>query len=190
VNSLPISIAAFRRRHRWLVLQVAAANFFGAAVVTVYLSFLYGAPVNAQSAHDLHVSMGVVGAYLALVFLISIRVTRQLARPTGYWFDQDRLPTETEAAATLAQPRRQAAASFCYWAGAATANGAVNYGFDSSGAQTFRVVVGITLGGLTTCFLVYLLVERALRPLFAVALRDGPPAGARGLGIRRRLLLS
>ena len=53
-----------------------------------------------------------------------------------------------------------------------------------------RVVVGTVLGGVTTCALGYLLIERSFRPLFAHVLDRVPDRRPRTPGIRLRLLLT
>ena len=45
------------------------------------------------------------------------------------------------------------------------------------------------LGGLATSALVYLLVERTLRPLFALALAGDVPEASGALSVRSRLML-
>ena len=66
---------------------------------------------------------------------------------------------------TLIQPLWQTASAFCGWIGAAVIFGLLN---DDSA----RVSVGIVLAGLVTCSILYLLLERHFRPIFALALQD------------------
>jgi adenylate cyclase len=53
-----------------------------------------------------------------------------------------------------------------------------------------RVGLSIVLGGLATSALVYLLVERTFRPLFALALAGDVPERSGALSVRSRLMLS
>ena len=53
-----------------------------------------------------------------------------------------------------------------------------------------RVVEGTLIGGVTTCALAYLLIERSFRPLFAHVLDGMPDRRPRTPGIRMRLLLT
>src|SRR5439155_11092205 len=87
-------------------------------------------------------------------------------------------------------PGAVALISFSFWLGAAAVFGGLNRIFDPSGFQAARVAVCCILGGLVTTALVYFLVERILRPLFAAALAGEPPARPASLGIRPRLLLA
>jgi adenylate cyclase len=50
--------------------------------------------------------------------------------------------------------------------------------------------VGIFLGSLAGAAVVYLLTERAMRPMFRLAFATDPPDGAPALGIRTRLLVA
>ena len=61
--------------------------------------------------------------------------------------------------------------------------------FGADALTVVRVANGILIGGVTTCALAYLMIERSFRPLFAAVL-DGMPEPRRGMpGIRLRLLL-
>ena len=91
----------------------------------------------------------------------------------------------------LRSPRDQALLGFAFWVAAAVIFAALITVRDGLSTSTWRVAVGITLGGLSTCALVYLLVERALRPEFAVVLAGrGVPRSPTSAGIRPRLLIT
>ena len=48
----------------------------------------------------------------------------------------------------------------------------------------------IIMGALTTCAITYLIAERVLRPVTALALAEGPPRCSVGPGVKGRLLLA
>jgi adenylate cyclase len=60
----------------------------------------------------------------------------------------------------------------------------------STAAFATTSALSILLGGLATSALVYLLVERTLRPIFALALAGQVPERSGSLGVRARLMLS
>src|SRR5437016_13130977 len=62
--------------------------------------------------------------------------------------------------------------------------------YGNSATFAVRVGLSILLGGLATSALVYLLVERTLRPLFALALAGDVPEASGALSVRSRLMLS
>ena len=107
------------------------------------------------------------------------------------WLAAGREPTPAERAATLAQPARLAVLFFEPWAGAAVLYGGLNaVVFHPSVVRSLQVAATTLLGGLTTCMVFFLVVERRLRPVFALALAGAPPARPATIGIRPRLLLS
>ena len=87
-------------------------------------------------------------------------------------------------------PWRHAVVSFGLWMGAALVFGPLNLAFDPSGYQSVRVSVGIMLAGLTTSAVSLLLCERAMRPVFALALAGGRPPRARRLRLGPKLVLT
>src|SRR5581483_9899916 len=62
--------------------------------------------------------------------------------------------------------------------------------YGNTAAFAARVGLSILLGGLATSALVYLLVERTFRPLFALALAGDVPEHSGALSVRSRLMLS
>ena len=62
--------------------------------------------------------------------------------------------------------------------------------FGADALTLVRVFDGILIGGVTTCALAYLMIERSFRPLFAAVLDGMPEPRPRTPGIRLRLLLA
>src|SRR5205085_7850125 len=62
--------------------------------------------------------------------------------------------------------------------------------YGNSVTFAIRVGLSILLGGLATSALVYLLVERTFRPLFALALAGDVPENSGALSVRSRLMLA
>jgi adenylate cyclase len=136
-------------------------------------------------------SLWVLVAYLVFAGLCSWAVGQRLRRPVDRWFDEGRAPTVGERRQTFLVPARLALCSFLLWVGAAALFGVLNAGpFGNPGSYVARVVVGVVLGGLTSSAIGYLAVERAMRPVFAVALAASPPSQPEGPGVAHRLLLT
>jgi adenylate cyclase len=62
--------------------------------------------------------------------------------------------------------------------------------YDGPLTEVIRTGAGIVLGGLSTTALAFLLLERRLRPVFALALDEGMPPHTATVGLRPRLLLA
>lgn len=165
-----------------------AANFVGAISVFGVLTFLN--PATNIEDPDTRVSIVVfVGAMVGFVpFAIAIGI--RLGAPVRRWIVEERPPTAGERAATLRQPIRQAGLAAGGWLAAIAIFVPLQFVFGNPPIEAFRVAFGITLGGLITCLLVYLLLERVMRPIVALALAGGEPEEGSALGIRTRLMLS
>ena len=106
------------------------------------------------------------------------------------WALEGRSPSLAERFAVLREPWRQALRPLLFWVLAAFVYGGISALFGASFLTVTRVVLGTVLGGVTTCALGYLLIERSFRPLFAHVLDRVPDRRPRTPGIRLRLLLT
>jgi adenylate cyclase len=106
------------------------------------------------------------------------------------WALEGRAPTEAEKFELLRQPWRQALRPLAFWVAGAVLYAILAAAAGADSTTVFRVVEGTLLGGLTTCALAYLLIERSYQPLFAHVLEGLPSQRPRTLGIRMRLLLT
>src|SRR5438132_6609126 len=107
------------------------------------------------------------------------------------WLAEERAPTVREQRRTLRLPLTEAAEGMIPWLIAAVIWPVLNLAYYGN-SITFaaRVGLSILLGGLATSALVYLLVERTFRPLFALALAGDVPEHSGALSVRSRLMLS
>jgi adenylate cyclase len=163
-----------------------------AHVTGAVLAAVSGALTSAGIKHQ--PSFGLIDVVTLCVYLaVTLTLggwwcTRQYKRTTA-WLLERRAPTTAEQRGTLAQPWRQAFAGMVGWLGAA-AIWSLLTGLSHPFAYTVRVALSIVLGGLSTTALTYLLVERTLRPIVALALAGEVPEGAVAPGVRTKLLLS
>jgi adenylate cyclase len=173
-------------RKRWTLVDLAA-NVLGALVVFAFIHAF-------RSAEDPDHGSATTGllrlaAYLAvappLAWTWRERRTRRLLR----WLSENRPAELIERDLVLREPLRALAAPATIWGVAAVAFGPIVGTLESSSAEEItEMTVTATLGGVTTCALVYLLTERLLRPVTAIALACGPPERPSGPGVRTRLI--
>ena len=147
------------------------ANSAGAVIIFLYLQLLF--PLEApkgQTEVAATVNLVVFSSYLFLTVLVAFPLNAHVLGRAIAWVGEGRPPTARERHDTLAQPFRQTTSAFVGWLGAAIIFGIIN-------SNAARVPIGIMLAGLLTCSMLYLLLERHFRPMFALALADGelPP---------------
>lgn len=165
------------------------ANLAGAAAV---ISFLRLASGNAV-APDLPSTVQLLGPLVPLVILIGPAYVwgQRAFNRTMAWALEDRPPTLAERFAVLEEPWRQALRPLLFWV--VGAFGIYPLLSALAGADVItvvRVAEGTLIGGLTTCALAYLMIERSFRPLFARVLDGLPEHRPRTPGVRLRLLLT
>jgi adenylate cyclase len=182
-----------RRLFEALYRRTIAANAVGAALAYVYLT-LIAPPQPPPPESELFHLLGVAPAY----FLIAVVLTRELNKRTfrrvESWLADDRPPSGEERAMVLSLPWRAAGVAGAGWLLAAIVFGGQTATHHPA-VYVAGVVLGILLAGLATTGMTFLLAERALRPLFALALAGETPsgpasAGARTLRTAPRLLVS
>jgi adenylate cyclase len=177
--------------------RAVAANAIGATLAFVYLSFVAPPQPSASEGAGLRGvlhQLGIVPVYFLLAVVVGHQVGARAFRPVERWLADERAPTEEECALVLSLPLRTAAMGGAAWLLAAVVFG-VQTATHHPAIYVAGVVLGILLAGLTTTGITFLLVERALRPLFARALagdtQPGPrPVATRTLGAAPRLLVS
>jgi adenylate cyclase len=176
---------------RGVHVQVLGANVVGALVLCLYTVALPSRGRRGPLTNDA-LSLVVLILYLAITLPTGSLIARRLFAPLADWFEDEHAGPLDAAGQRVALrvPATVAVISFVFWAGAAVLFGALNLRFDPSGYQTLRTALSVVLAGLVTCSLVYLLAERAMRPVFAKALAGEPPARPVTLGIRPRLVLA
>ena len=162
----------------------------GAGTVAV-MTFIQLASREAL-APDLPLWVQIVGPLAPVVVLLVpgyVWGHRAFAR-TISWAIEGRAPTQTERFAVMREPGRQALRPLVFWVVGGPLYGAIAALSGAGIVTVARVVAGTLLGGVTTCALAYLMIERSFRPLFAHVLDGLPERRPRTPGIRLRLLLT
>jgi len=180
---------------RWLFnalyRRVLEANLIGATLAFVYLSFV--APPQPEPEHSEKLRYLLVApGYVLIAAVVGYRVGQREFRPIRAWLGEARAPTAAERTRVLSLPWHTAARAMAGWLGAALLFGLITATHHPA-VFVAGTMLGIVLAGLTTAALSFLLCERTMRPVFALALAGESPSGGNSVGILgtgRRLLVS
>lgn len=117
-------------------------------------------------------------------------VAHEFRRGAG-WALAGRVPDADERDRLLAAPFRLAVRPLLFWLAAALVIGAAVRAKRVLGpAEIFDIAQILVMGGIATCAISYLVIERTFRSLFACALADATIDRPRTLGVRARMLLA
>lgn len=156
--------------------------------LTFFLFLIALVPVPPRVYHDTGLTLVNVGLFVCLGPIITVFATRRgaaLAEPVRRWFVSGEEPGPRERQLALRQPFQQAKLTALIWTAAAALFATIN-AFRSI-AVGLQALIGIALGGVATCALVYLLAERFTREVTGAALANGAPEQPVGPGVRARL---
>jgi adenylate cyclase len=168
---------------------VAAANLIGAMVVFVFLAFVVPAPAEIEGDWAaFRLNLLAFAGYMLVAIPLGIRWARSRAAPILRWLSEDRAPTANERDLALRLPLRGWTVMGTLWGAAALLFAVLN----APSSLGFAAIQGFTiaLGGLTTCALVILWVERMMREVIALALESGVPNEPVGPGVGARMVLA
>ncbi len=179
-------ITIVRRR---LYRASVVAFLVGAFVTYSAVGFVLATLVGASESNRLGLINGPIVALLAFAFLFIGRrvVGEPVLRPVTLWLAAGRPPDRSAVEAALRVPLRLAQRVGLIWALATVGFVALNLALTSA-AGALSVGATMILGGLTTAALIYLLAERAARPLTIAALATEPVVDPVIPGVRARLL--
>jgi adenylate cyclase len=173
--------AVFRRiqLHGWIAIVI------GAAIVFIAIGFLI--PIFYDPAERDDLARENLPFAVAIVVVGGIAFTRLIGHQVNsalVWLRDGRQPDEREHHLTLSLASRLALMDACAWAIAAILMGVVNLHHSLGFAAV--VTSAVWLGGETTSAVLYLLYERALRPITSLALmaREAERPGAAEAGGR------
>jgi adenylate cyclase len=169
------------------------ANAVGGTLAYVYLGFI-ASPQPEPEGEELWHYVATAPAYFATAVVVGRHISRRTYARLDSWLASGRQPTADERAFALSLPWRGAGLIGVGWLIACVVFG-IQTATHHPAVYVAGVVLGVALAGLTTTGITFLLVERGLRPLFALALAgEALPARkspvGRTLGTRPRLLVS
>jgi adenylate cyclase len=168
---------------------ILAANAAGSVFVFTFTSYI--APAERTGSGSVGDDFWLLIAYFSVAALLTGRLCVWFVERSIGWVKDDRAPTDVERTRTLALPTRLAEVSFLPWIGAAAFFGTLEGAyFGHTAPFVVQSVVATLDAGLVTCTVAFLLVERAMRPLFAFALEGAELPRRRMGGVRSRLLVT
>ena len=165
-----------------------SANLLGGAVITGILALFF---FDEEELREIvHFDYGLLATvtYLAAAATLAWRWADRRTRPLREWLASGREPDDRTRDLVLAQPLRSTAPAAAVWTGAAAVLGVVE-ALEHSAHRGLDVAMTILLGGITTCAITFLLVERVVRPAVVRALASRPPETPLMPGVAVRLLV-
>jgi len=177
----------FHRVSKRLVIHGWVANAIGVVVVFLAVGFLLAVFFDTDQRDELGSENLpiVIGAFVAFGFLLTA-VLKRRRRAAMRWLLEDREPTELEHRLTLGMPMFTSLLTAAGWFLGGLAGGIVN--LDHSVDSALLIAAAFWLGGETTSALGYLLTERTMRPITALALASRQPDRNYAPSVRDRLL--
>ena len=165
-------------------------NGLGAVLIFVFLVFLFPSTIDEDEFGDiLALNVPAFIVYMALTLPLGrLWFVRRFFNPLRAWLASGQPAGETERELILGYPARFSAVAGFFWALAAILFGLLNLGAGGDAAASIGAT--IVLGGLSACALQYLLVERVLRPVTALALAGSRASRLAGPGVAARLTMA
>ncbi|MBJ8348899.1 adenylate/guanylate cyclase domain-containing protein [Antrihabitans sp. YC2-6] len=181
-----MSALATRSVRKQLSFAGVGTNVLGAVLVTAFGLYLTPTTLTHQETDDLQaLAIPAIALYVVVSFAIGgWLIWWRPLRSIVSWLAVDRPPTPRERDEVLRYPRRWAMGTFVVWLIAAALLTAL-----AASISTHAVPAALwptLLAGAMACAMQYLIVERIMRPITALALADGRPPtfAAPGVGIR------
>jgi adenylate cyclase len=178
-------VERIRLRYGWTIVR---ANLFGAITIFLLLVFVLPRPsVRNEDRVKLLFAIA-VGLGGAIIFPWAWMWSARAFRAATEWAEQGRAPTEAERDATLRFPLTQQRIVGTIWLIVAVLYALLALPFSLE--LSLNIFETLLLGGIVTCALGFLISERHMRPLLALALAGGLPPRPRLPGVAARTLLT
>jgi adenylate cyclase len=177
-----------KRIARNATVALLLANLAGGVATFVLGAWVVPSPAGLENDANMRNNLIGFGATLVAGLVLGAWFSVRLSRDAQRWLREDRPPTPEERDATLRFPMRQTLIEAGLW-------GAVMIEFFfinliASDTLAIEAAIEVLIGGLLTCSLTFLLVERLNRDATARALESGAPQRQSGPAIGCRLLLT
>jgi adenylate cyclase len=177
-----------KRIGRNATVALLLANLAGAIVTFVLGAWVVPAPQGLESDANLRNNAIAFGVALMIGLVAGTWLSLRVSRAAQRWLREERTPTPEEREATLRFPMRQTLVEAGLWGLCLVLFFFVNLA--ASDVLALEAGIEVLIGGLLTCSLTYLLVERLNRDATARALESGVPERLSGPAIGCRLLLT
>jgi adenylate cyclase len=178
------------RRARWITAFTLALANIGGAAITFAIAVL-AFPTSAVTNRGIEILAIATGAYMALTLTLgTITTLRLAAEAEAVLTSEDEVPPARLQLVLRSQWRHTGHAA-AYWLGGAVMEGCLlAFVLGVQPFLVFRGVLTVLLGGLTTCAIAFLLLERGMRPLVTRLREVLPEVTACAPSVRSRLLLA
>jgi adenylate cyclase len=177
-----------RRAFHRFAYVIPIANLCGAIDVFLFLWFVAPLPQVENLGEVRFVNLIAFAATMVVTFTICGSLCNKCAEPIARWLDSGKDADDEMVRRVLRFPFQQTMLSVYAWAGSALFFGLLN-GYYSI-ALGALVGVAILIGGITTCGMMYLLAEKAFRPITVRALSVNVPRKPEMPGVDARVLLA
>jgi adenylate cyclase len=167
---------------------LAFAHLDGALFVFAYLEFI--APSEKTGGGSVAQDVIFFVAFMALAFPVCAWQSHRSYVRGIAWLTEDRRPSPVERDATLRLPARIVIATFMPWMAAALVFSFGSLGYEHTAHHVVKTGITVLLGGIVSCALAFMLLQRLFRPIFAIALAGEVPERASTLGVKPKLVLT
>jgi adenylate cyclase len=171
--------------------RIVTANGIAGLLVAIYLTISENVR-DTPNAWVWTIVANVIFYVAAMVVLTIIAVIRgkHSFAPAWRFLDDDRPVSDADRVALLRLPAKMAFFPVPYWIVAAALGVTTRIALGGTAGQVVASGVTLLVGGLVAATAGFLLGERALRPVFAIAMQGQTPPGRPRLGIGTRLVVT
>ena len=182
-------VALVRRVDRRLFWAGGLTNGLGAAGVVAFLTFLAPTTLTEAELDQAAGRLPVFAIYMAVALPAGwYLIQRRPFHPIETWVRSGEPPSDAIQIAILRYPRDWAVKSAVPWLVGAVIT-AVTVAFTDV-SVAIAAGLGVVAGGLSACSLEYLVVERILRPITALALAGSEPPEINPAGVGTRAAMA
>ena len=175
--------------NRRALLAIFVSHISGAVFTFVYLTFIAPSGPTPQASNTT-VDVALFLAYAAVAFPATGFACARVAKKAMCWLIEDRDPTDDERRLAITVARRVAAVTAVPWVAAAVVFGLSNWAAGRTARDIAKVALTTLDGGLVSCTISFLLLERIARPAVAVVLQGAPTTRRTVAGVRLRLFIT
>jgi adenylate cyclase len=176
-----------RAFHRFAAI-IPIANLCGAIDVFLFLWFVAPLPAISNRGQAQFVNSIAFAVVMVATFTICGSLSNRCAEPIARWLDSGEDADDEMVRRVLRFPFTQTMLSVYAWAACAVGFAVLDSFY--SVELGVQVGIGVLLGGITTCGMLYLLVERAFRPITVRALAVNVPREPALPGVDARVILA
>lgn len=178
------------RRARWITaVTLGMANIIGAAITFVIALLAF--PTSAVTDRGVVILASASAGYLVLTLALGSYTALRISAEAEAVLTSEQEVPPAKLQSVLRSQWRQTRYTAAYWLGAAVMVGcllALVLGVQPF--LVFRGVLTVLLGGMTTCAIAFLLLERGMRPVVTRLREVLPEVTACAPSVRSRLLLA